>query len=86
MHPRGLAVALALLSCGYNAFAVAAFTGLVEPIAGLAGAYAVSLSQLLLPWALTFAAGAMVHVVSHEIVPETHRHRFENEATFGLTL
>jgi ZIP family zinc transporter len=87
--PEGLAVALALLSCGYQkgyAFAVASLTGLVEPVAGLVGAYAVSLSQLMLPWALTFAAGAMVYVISHEIIPETHRHGFENEATLGLTI
>jgi ZIP family zinc transporter len=87
--PEGLAVALALLSCGYTkgyAFAVAGLTGLVEPVAGLAGAYAVSLSQLMLPWALTFAAGAMVYVISHEIIPETHRHGFENQATLGLTI
>lgn len=87
--PEGLAVALALLSCGYSrgeAFAVAALTGLVEPAAGLVGAYAVSLSHLVLPWALTFAAGAMIYVISHEIIPETHRHGFEKEATFGLTI
>jgi ZIP family zinc transporter len=40
----------------------------------------------VLPWALTFAAGAMVYVISHEIIPETHRHGFENEATLGLTI
>lgn len=87
--PEGLAVALALLTCGYTkgyAFAIASLTGLVEPVAGLLGAYAVSLSQLLLPWAMTFAAGAMIYVISHEIIPETHRHGFENDATFGLTI
>jgi len=87
--PEGLAVALALLSCGYTrqySVLVAALTGLVEPIMGLLGACAVSQSQLLLPWALTFAAGAMLYVISHEIVPETHRHGYENEATFGLTI
>jgi len=87
--PEGLAVALALLSIGYtkrNAFLIAGLTGLVEPVAGLLGAWAVSLSQFLLPWAMTFAAGAMIYVISHEIVPETHRHGFENEATFGLTI
>ena len=45
-------------------------TGAVEPAAGLLGAYAVSLSQLVLPWALSFAAGAMVYVVGQEVVPE----------------
>ncbi len=87
--PEGLAVAVALLSSGYSrvsAFLIASLTGMVEPVAGLAGAYAVSLSQLVLPWALTFAAGAMLYVISHEIIPETHRHGYENEATFGLTL
>ena len=53
---------------------------------GLAvGAYAVSLSQSLLPWGMTFAAGAMIYVISHEIIPETHQHGFQNEATAGLT-
>jgi ZIP family zinc transporter len=87
--PEGLAVALALMSIGYGrfrAFAIAGASGLVEPVAGLIGAWAVSLSQLLLPWAMTFAAGAMIYVISHEIVPETHRHGYENEATFGLTI
>ena len=87
--PEGLAVALALLSYNYSRFyavAVATLTGLVEPVAGLAGAYAVSVSQALLPYALTFAAGAMLYVISHEIIPETHSHGFANEATLGLTI
>lgn len=87
--PEGLAVAVALLSIGYGrirAFAIAALTGMVEPVAGLVGAIAVSLSELALPWALTFAAGAMIYVISHEIIPETHRHGNENEATAGLTV
>lgn len=87
--PEGLAVAVALLSIGYTrlgAFAVATATGLVEPVAGLIGAYAVSLSELILPWALAFAAGAMLYVISHEIIPETHSHGFESQATLGLTI
>lgn len=87
--PEGLAVALALLACGYTrtyAFLVSSLTGLVEPAAGLLGAYAVSLSQLVLPWALTFAAGAMLYVISHKIIPETHRHGHENAATLGLAV
>jgi ZIP family zinc transporter len=87
--PEGLAVALALLSIGYSrgkAFAVAALTGLVEPVTGLLGAYAVSLSRLLLPWAMSFAAGAMIYVISHEIIPETHRHGSQTTATVGLMI
>lgn len=87
--PEGLAVAVALLASGYSkgySVLVATMTGLVEPAAGLAGAIAVSLSQLVLPWALTFAAGAMLYVISHEIIPETHKNGYQNEATFGLTI
>ena len=85
--PEGLAVALALQSEGYNklyAFMVAAATGLVEPVAGLVGVVAVSASELLLPWGLTFAAGAMLYVISNEIIPETHRHGHHKGATAGL--
>jgi hypothetical protein len=55
---EGLAVALALLNCGHTkgyAFAVTGLVGFVDPVAGLLGAYAVGLSQLVLAWALTFA-------------------------------
>ena len=85
--PEGLAVALALVSGGYGrtyAFAVASLTGLVEGATGLLGAYAVSISQFVLPWAMTFAAGAMIYVISHEIIPETHNHGFQKDATIGI--
>lgn len=87
--PEGLAVAVALISIGYErgrAVAIATLTGLVEPVAGFIGAFAVSISEQVLPWALTFAAGAMLYVISHEIIPETHRHGHENAATLGLTI
>jgi ZIP family zinc transporter len=87
--PEGLAVALALMSIGYGrlrAFAVAGLTGLVEPVSGLFGALAVSLSQVLLPWAMTFAAGAMIFVISHEIIPETHQRGSHRLATLGLMI
>ncbi len=87
--PEGLAVAVALLSEGYSrrfSFIVAALSGMVEPIGGLLGVAAVSASQLLLPWGLAFAAGAMLYVIVHEIIPETHRRGYSNEVTAGLTL
>jgi ZIP family zinc transporter len=87
--PEGLAVAVALIGEGYSrrrAFLTAAFTGLVEPIGGLVGAGAVTVAEPLLPWGLVFAAGAMIYVISHEIIPETHRKGFQNEATAGLTV
>ena len=85
--PEGLAVAVSIIGLGYSrlkAFAVAAATGLVEVLGGLLGAWAVGLSGQLLPWGLTFAAGAMLYIISHEIVPETHRNGHQDRATTGL--
>ncbi len=87
--PEGLAVAVALLGEGYGrlrAWGIAALTGMVEPIGGLIGAGVVTVSQLLLPWGLAFAAGAMLFVISHEIIPETHRRGHQNKATLGLSI
>lgn len=87
--PEGLAVAVALLGEGYartRAFAIAALTGLIEPLGGLLGAGIITLSQPLLPWGLAFAAGAMLYVISHEIIPETHRSGNQQKATLGLAI
>ncbi len=87
--PEGLAVAVALLGEGYDrrrAWGIAALTGLVEPLGGLLGAGAMTVSQPLLPWGLAFAAGAMLYVISHEIIPETHRNGHQNKATAGLAV
>ncbi|WP_417718328.1 ZIP family metal transporter [Salipiger sp.] len=87
--PEGLAVAVSLLGEGYprvRAWGIAALTGLVEPIGGLLGAGIITLSQPLLPWGLAFAAGAMLYVISHEIIPETHRSGHQNRATLGLAI
>lgn len=85
--PEGLIVAIALVAAGYGrrfAVAIAALSGLVEPLAALAGSMMVSLSTALLPWGLAIAAGAMLFVVSHEIIPESHRRGHETLATTGL--
>jgi len=85
--PEGLVVALALVATGYSAgfaAAIAAATGLLEPIGGILGASLVSTSTTLLPWGLGLAAGAMLFVVSHEIIPESHRKGHEQLATVGL--
>jgi ZIP family zinc transporter len=87
--PEGLAVAVALLGEGYpkrRAWAVAALTGLVEPLGGLIGAGVIAVSEPLLPWGLAFAAGAMLYVISHEIIPETHRRGHQQKATAGLAV
>lgn len=85
--PEGLAVAVALIGEGYGrlrAWGIAALTGLVEPVGGLLGAAMISFSEPFLPWGLSFAAGAMIYVISHEIIPETHRSGHQNKATLGL--
>ncbi|MDP8224050.1 MAG: ZIP family metal transporter [Candidatus Lernaella stagnicola] len=87
--PEGLVVALALISLNYSkakALGIALATGLVEPIGGLIGAGIVSFSRPILPWGLAFAAGAMLFVISDEIIPESHRKGFEKEATFGVMI
>jgi ZIP family zinc transporter len=87
--PEGLAVAVALASQGYtrmHAFLIASASGAVEPVGGLLGAGAVFVSEPLLPWGLAFAAGAMLYVISHEIIPETHSRGNQNQATTGLVI
>lgn len=87
--PEGLAVAVALLGEGYGrlrAWGIAALTGLVEPVGGAIGAALISYSEPFLPWGLAFAAGAMIYVISHEIIPETHRSGHQNKATLGLAI
>jgi len=87
--PEGLAVATSLLVIGYGrlqAFGVAFLTGLVEPIGGLFGSSMVSLAEPLMPWTLGFAAGAMVFIISDEVIPETHRGNHKTLATFSLML
>ena len=87
--PEGLVVAFALLAAGYGrgfSVLIGALSGLVEPIAAVLGAIAVTSSASVLPWGLGFAAGAMLFVISHEIIPESHRRGHERWATGGLML
>jgi len=85
--PEGLAVAVALRGQGYGrwtSFGIALATGLIEPVGGAFGVWAVHVAAVALPWGLTFAAGAMLYIISHEIIPETHRRGHQNYATTGL--
>lgn len=85
--PEGLVVAMALLAAGYRralAVGLGMASGLVEPLGAVLGAAVVSASASLLPWGLGFAAGAMLFVISHEIIPESHRKGHEAWATGGL--
>ncbi len=85
--PEGLAVAVSLIAIGYRrwlAFWVASLTGLVEPIGGLIGATAIWIAEPAIPIILGIAAGAMLFIISDEIIPETHRGENKNLATFSL--
>jgi len=87
--PEGLAVALLLLrekTTRAKAFFVALLSGLVEPIGGFLGISVVSMGKFLLPYGLAFAAGAMLFVISEEIIPETHSRGNDREATIGVII
>jgi len=85
--PEGLAVAAALIAAGYSrqlSAGIAFLTGLVEPLGGLLGAGTVWLASALLPVILGFAGGAMLYIISAEIIPETHRKGHKTVATGSL--
>lgn len=85
--PEGLVVAVALVGEGYAAsyaLGVSLLTGLVEPLGGLVGASVVSLGNVVLPWGMAIAAGAMLFVISDEIIPESHQKGYEKEGTLGI--
>ena len=85
--PEGMVVAMALRGVGYSrltSVGLGMLSGLVEPIAAVFGVAVISLSAGLLPWGLAAAAGAMLYVISHEIIPESHRQGHESFATAGL--
>ena len=87
--PEGLVVAVALLAAGYGrgfSAAIGMASGLIEPLGAVLGALIVGHSALMLPWGLGFAAGAMLFVISHEIIPESHRQGHEAFATGGLMI
>jgi len=87
--PEGLAVALPLRGEGMTrskSFFYGQASGVVEPIAGVLGAAAVLIIQPLLPYALAFAAGAMIYVVVEELIPESQSGAHSDVATFGVML
>jgi ZIP family zinc transporter len=84
--PEGLAVSMPLRREGmgrWKAFSYGQASGMVEPVAGVLGAWAVLVMTPLLPYALAFAAGAMIFVVVEELIPESQRHGFSDFATLG---
>jgi ZIP family zinc transporter len=85
--PEGIAVAMPLRRANVSrgrAFFLGQLSGLVEPIAGVLGAVAVILFRPILPYAMAFAAGAMIFVVVEDLVPESHAEGNVDLATLGV--
>ena len=85
--PEGMVIIGPLLSAGVSArktFIIAMLTGLVEVVGTLVGFMAVSVASAILPFALAFAGGTMLYVISDEMIPETHAHGSERGATYAL--
>lgn len=85
--PEGFVVALALTGVQYTrgqGLFVAFVTGVVEAAAALIGFAATLQAQSVLPWTLALSGGAMLYVISNEMIPESHRKEFAREATAGL--
>ena len=85
--PEGMVIIAPMLAAGISpkrTFFCAAMTGVVEVLGTLLGYFAVSLSTAILPFALAFAGGTMLYVISDEMIPETHAHGSERGATYAL--
>ena len=87
--PEGMVIIGPMLASGVKpvrTFLIAAATGVVEVVGTLLGYFAVSLSTAVLPFALAFAGGTMLYVVSDEMIPETHAHGSQRGATYALLI
>lgn len=87
--PEGMVIIAPMLAAGVTArktFLCAMATGLIEVIGTLLGYIAVSIASAILPFALAFAGGTMLYVISDEMIPETHAHGSERGATYALLI
>ena len=85
--PEGMVIIGPMLAAGVSSkktFVCAMITGLVEVVGTLIGYFAVSVASFILPFALAFAGGTMLYVISDEMIPETHAHGSERGATYAL--
>ncbi len=85
--PEGMVIIAPMLSAGISptrTLVIALATGAVEVVGTLVGYFAVSISAAILPFALAFAGGTMLYVISDEMIPETHAHGSERGATYSL--
>lgn len=87
--PEGMVIIAPMLSAGIGkgkTFLIAAATGLIEVIGTFIGYFAVSITATILPFALAFAGGTMIYIISDEMIPETHSHGCERAATYALII
>ena len=85
--PEGMVIIAPMLAAGVSpkrTFVIAMLTGLVEVVGTLLGYFAVSIAAAILPFALAFAGGTMLYVISDEMIPETHAHGEQRGATYAL--
>ena len=85
--PEGMVIIAPLLAAGIKpsrTFLLAALTGFVEVLGTLIGYFAVSVATAILPFALAFAGGTMLYIISDEMIPETHAHGHQRGATYAL--
>ena len=85
--PEGMVIIGPMLAAGVKprkTLIIASLTGLVEVVGTLIGYFAVSLASAILPFALAFAGGTMLYVISDEMIPETHAHGYQRGATYAL--
>ncbi len=85
--PEGMVIIAPMLASGVSprkTFICAMITGLIEVVGTLIGYFAVSLASAILPFALAFAGGTMLYVISDEMIPETHAHGNERGSTYAL--
>ena len=85
--PEGMVIISPMLASGISpgrTFVAAIMTGVVEVLGTLIGYFAVTISTAVLPFALAFAGGTMLYVISDEMIPETHSHGSETAATYSL--
>jgi len=87
--PEGMAVSLPLRRYGlsrFKSFLWGQLSGVVEPLAAVSGVLLVMMMQSILPYALAFAAGAMIYIVVEEVIPESQRDGHTDKATLGLMI
>ena len=85
--PEGMVIIGPMLAAGVSrrkTLAIASLTGIIEVVGTFIGYFAISIASVILPFALAFAAGTMLYVISDEMIPETHAHGSERGATYSL--